>query len=426
MKLKAEINNAQASLEISLTAKELAPFLDQALADKLKEFEAPGFRKGKMPKAMYIQKYSIESVYPEAIDLVLNDKYPALVQKEELNVISQPEFDWAKLEISQEKGFKVVGTVDLMPVIELSDYDKVHEGVKKKRVTVPKKDIEAKINTLIENKAIIEIKEDKAVDGDIVTIDFEGFVDDVAFEGGKGENYPLTLGSNSFIPGFEEQLIGSKAGDEVEVKVAFPKEYQAADLAGKDAVFKCLVHEVKAKVLPELTDELVKEINAYEVETVAALEKAIKEELKAAKNKEVDDAYAKEIIDALIKEANLEAPQSMIREETEYTLNNFKQQIAQQGMEFDMYIQMMGMTEDMIRADIDRDSKRKIEEMLILDAVVKAENYEFTDAEAEEKIEELAKNAGMEVNEVKNMIGDLDRLKRDMAFDRAYKLILGE
>ncbi len=426
MKLKAEINKTVANIEISLTAKELAPFLDQALTAKLKDFEAPGFRKGKMPKAMFLSKYSIESVYPEAIDMVLNAKYPELVQKESLNVIASPEFNWATLEMDKEKGFKVVGTVDLMPVIELEGYDKVHEGVTKKRTTVTKKEVSAKIDSLIENKAVVEIKEDSAVDGDIVVIDFEGFKDDVAFEGGKGENYPLTLGSNSFIPGFEEQLIGTKAGDEVEVKVTFPKEYQAEDLAGAEAVFKCLVHEVKAKVLPELTDELVKEINGYEVETVADLEKAVKAEIKEAKTKENENAYSNEIIEKLIAQADFEAPASMIREETEHTLNNFKQQIAQQGMEFEMYIQMLGMTEDMLRADIDRESKRKIEEMLVLDAVVQAENFEFTDEDANAKMEELAKSANMELEDVKKAIGDVERLKRDMAFDRAYKLVLGE
>lgn len=425
MNLKAEIKNAVANIEIELNKEEVAPFLDKALTAKLKDFEAPGFRKGKMPKAMFLSKYSIESVYPDAIDLVLNETYPQVVVQEKLEVIASPEFDWATLEISEE-GFKVVGTVDLMPTIEVEGYATIHEGVTKKRTTVTKKEVEAKINTLIENKAVIEIKEGAAVDGDIVVIDFEGFKDGVAFEGGKGDNYPLTLGSNSFIPGFEEQLIGCSAEEEREVNVTFPEDYQAEDLAGAEVVFKCTVHEVKAKVLPELTDELVAELQNYEANTVADLEKAVKAEIKDAKTKENQNNYANEIIEKLIASANFEAPKSMVREETEHTLNNFKQQIAQQGMEFEMYIQMLGMTEEAIRTDIDRESKRKVEEMLVLDAIVKKENFEFSDEEAEAKIEELAKNANMEIEAVKQAIGDMDRLKRDMAFDRAYKLVLGE
>lgn len=426
MKLLAEINKQSADLTVELTAEELKQYLDLALSEKLKDFSADGFRKGKFPKATFVKKYGIESVYPEAIDIVLNDVYPKIVVENKLDVIAAPEFNWEQLTISEAEGFSVTGVVEIMPEITLEGYADVNKEVELEKVKVTKSEVDAEIKKLIENKAVIEVKEDAAINGDIVVIDFEGFKNGVAFDGGKGDNYPLTLGSNSFIPGFEEQLIGASAGEQVEVAVTFPSDYQADDLAGADVVFKCTVHEVKGKKLPRLTKEIIADTQGYEATNKEELVTAVEAKLLSTKEENAKNKYNGEIITKLIALGDVEAPNAMITQETDATIANFKQQISQQGMEFEMYIQMLGMTEEALRADMDRESKRKIEEMLVLEAVVKAENYVITEEEITAKIEELASTSGMTVEEVKTAIGDDSRLKRDMVYDRAYKLILGE
>ncbi len=426
MKLNVEINNAIAELAISLDAKELAPHLDKALNDKLKTLEVDGFRKGKMPKSMFLKKYTMASIYPDAIDVVLNAVYPTMVEENKLNVVAAPEFNWDTLKIDEKDGFEVTGTVELYPEVTIEGYTQEAAKFKKEAVKVTKAQVDAEIAKILDHKATIEVKEGAAENGDIAVIDFEGFKDGVAFDGGKGENYPLTLGSNSFIPGFEEQLIGLSAGEEKTVQVSFPEDYHAADLKGQAVEFKCLVHEVKSKKLPKISASVLKEITQYEVTTKAELEAAVKEDLVKKAEENTNAKYNNDVIEALIKLANVQAPKSMVAQETDYTLENFKNQIKQQGIEFDMYIQMMGTTVEALRNDIDVESKRKIEEMLVMEGIVKAENFEITKKEIEEKVAELAEKTGMSNEDIMTALGSEERLERDMKFDKAYKLILGE
>ncbi len=426
MNLQAEINQVNATLKIELTKEELAPYLEAALKNKINNIEVDGFRKGKMPKAMFLQKYSIAAVYPDAIDEVLNGVYPKLVVENKLNVIAAPEFNWETLKIDENEGFFVEGTVDIMPEFEVTGYKEAKDNATLEKVKVTKKEVETEIKKLVEHKATIEVKDGEAEDGDIVVIDFEGFVDGEAFEGGKGDNYPLTLGSNSFIPGFEEQLIGTKEGDKVDVVVTFPAEYHAENLAGKEATFKCTVNEVKVKKAVRLTKEVIAEIQQFEASNKEELMEAVEADMLAKREQEAKNRYQNEIVEALIEKVGIVAPQSMIKQETDFTIENFKKQVSQQGIDFNMYLQMMGADEASLRTDIDNESKRKIEEMLLMDAIVKAENIEITDAEAEDKVNELAETANMSKEEVLNSLGNTDRLKRDMAFDKAYKLVLGE
>ncbi len=426
MNLQAEIKQVNAELKIELTKEELAPYLDAALKNKIANIEVDGFRKGKMPKAMFLQKYTIAAVYPDAIDEVLNGVYPKLVVEHKLNVIAAPEFNWETLKIDENEGFFVEGTVDIMPEFEVKGYKEAKNNATLEKVKVTKKEVETEIKKLVEHKATIEVKDGQAEDGDIVVIDFEGFIDGEAFEGGKGDNYPLTLGSNSFIPGFEEQLIGAKEGDTVDVVVPFPADYHAADLAGKEATFKCTVHEVKVKKAVRLTKEIIADIKQYEATNKEELMAAVEADMLAKREEAANNKYQNEIVEGLIKEAGIEAPASMIKQETDFTIENFKKQVSSQGIDFNMYLQMMGADEAALRADIDKESKRKIEEMLLMDAIVKAENIEITDEEAEAKVAELAESASMSKEDVLNTLGSADRLKRDMAFDKAYKLVLGE
>ncbi len=426
MNLQAEINKINADIKIELTKEELAPYLDAALTKKIASIEVDGFRKGKMPKAMFLSKYTIAAVYPDAIDEVLNAVYPKVVVENKLNVIAAPEFNWETLKIDENEGFFVEGTVDILPEFEVEGYKEAKDNFEMEKVKVTKKEVENEIKKLVEHKATIEVKEGAAEEGDIAVIDFEGFVDGEAFEGGKGENYPLTLGSNSFIPGFEEQLIGSKEGDQVDVVVTFPEEYHAENLKGKEATFKCTVHEVKVKKAVRLTKEVIAEIKEYEATNKEELLEVVEKDMLAKREESAKNEYQNQVITSLIETAGIEAPASMIKQETDFTIENFKKQITSQGIEFEMYLQMMGATEEALRMDVDRESKRKIEEMLLMDAVVKAEKLEVSDEEVSAKVKELAEGANMSEEEVVKALGDTDRLKRDMAFDKAYKLVLGE
>ncbi len=426
MNLQAEINKINADIKIELTKEELAPYLEAALTKKIASIEVDGFRKGKMPKAMFLSKYTIAAVYPDAIDEVLNAVYPKVVVENKLNVIAAPEFNWETLKIDENEGFFVEGTVDILPEFKVEGYKEAKNNFEMEKVKVTKKEVETEIKKLVEHKATIEVKEGAAEEGDIAVIDFEGFVDGEAFEGGKGENYPLTLGSNSFIPGFEEQLIGSKEGDQVDVVVTFPEEYHAENLKGKEATFKCTIHEVKVKKAVRLTKEVISEIKQYEATNKEELLEAVEKDMLAKREESAKNEYQNQVITSLITAAGIEAPASMIKQETDFTIENFKKQVTAQGIEFEMYLQMMGATEEALRVDVDRESKRKIEEMLLMDAVVKAEKLEVTDEEVSTKVKELAEGANMSEEEVVKALGDTDRLKRDMAFDKAYKLVLGE
>ncbi len=426
MNLQAEINKINADIKIELTKEELAPYLEAALTKKIASIEVDGFRKGKMPKAMFLSKYTIAAVYPDAIDEVLNAVYPKVVVENKLNVIAAPEFNWETLKIDENEGFFVEGTVDILPEFEVEGYKEAKNNFEMDKVKVTKKEVENEIKKLVEHKATIEVKEGAAEEGDIAVIDFEGFVDGEAFEGGKGENYPLTLGSNSFIPGFEEQLIGSKEGDQVDVVVTFPEEYHAENLKGKEATFKCTIHEVKVKKAVRLTKEVISEIKQYEATNKEELLEAVEKDMLAKREESAKNEYQNQVITSLITAAGIEAPASMIKQETDFTIENFKKQVTAQGIEFEMYLQMMGATEEALRVDVDRESKRKIEEMLLMDAVVKAEKLEVSDEEVSTKVKELAEGANMSEEEVVKALGDTDRLKRDMAFDKAYKLVLGE
>ncbi len=426
MNLQAEIKKINAEIKIELTKEELAPYLEAALNKKIASIEVDGFRKGKMPKSMFLSKYTIGAVYPDAIDEVLNAVYPKLVVEHKLNVIAAPEFNWETIKIDENEGFFVEGSVDILPEFEVSGYKEAKDKFELEKVKVTKKDVESEIKKLVEHKATIEVKEDAAADGDIVVIDFEGFVDGEAFEGGRGENYPLTLGSNSFIPGFEDQLVGTKEGDKVDVVVTFPEEYHAENLKGKEATFKCTVHEVKVKKPVRLTKEVIAEIKEYEATNKEELIEAVEKDMLAKREENAKNVYQNQVITSLIEAAEIQAPASMIKQETDFTIENFKKQVSSQGIEFDMYLQMMGATEEALRMDIDRESKRKIEEMLLMDAIVKAEKIEITDEEVSAKVKELAEGAGMSEEEVVKALGETDRLKRDMAFDKAYKLVLGE
>ncbi len=422
-----KIENSNAKIAIKIEANEFEKFIELAFAEEVKNVEAPGFRKGKMPKATFLKKYGVESLYPAAIDAALNEVYPKFVEDNELKVVAAPNFDWATSKVSEEEGLEIEGDVDLMPEITVGDVEELRKDIKKKQARVSKKEIEEKISDILSQKGTFELKEEGEVtDGDTVIFDFAGKVDGELFEGGSADNYELVIGSNSFIPGFESQMIGMKAEETKDVVVTFPEDYHASELAGKESVFTCTVHEIKEMKKPELTDEFVASLDDYEAETILSLEDIVKEEIKEQKTKENDAEYRSAVFTKLIEDANFTVPQSMIDQETENTLNGFKQQIKSQGIDFEMYQQMLGISEEDMRKDIDNESKRKIEEMLIITAVNERENFEVSDEEVDAKLEELATTYQMEAEEIEKMIGGKERLKADVEYEKAYLKILGQ
>ncbi len=425
MKLKVEkIENAKADIFISLTGKEFAKHLEEAFNQEVQKVEASGFRKGKMPKAIFMKKYGEESLYPTASDLALNDVYPKLITKNELDVVASPEFDWMNAKISSE-GLEVSGTVELMPEIEVGDYELIKKGIKKGKSTVTAADIDAEISILLKDKSTYDLKTEGTVENnDTVIFDFEGFIDGVAFDGGKAENHELVIGSNSFIPGFEEQLIGMSAGDDKDVKVNFPDDYHAENLKGKEAIFKCKIHEIKTLMVPAITEELLKELE-YDVKTEDEFKKVIKKDLKTKKDSEVLNDYNRQIFTAIIEDCNFTVPKAMIKQETDITIENFKKQISTQGIDFETYMSMLGMNEEQLRADIDKESKRKVEEMLIISTVMKTIEEKVSKDEIAKKVSEFSEVYNLEEDKVIEMIGGEDKIINEINYQKAYNKIIG-
>lgn len=417
-------NKSQYEIEIRLTAEETRPYIDRALAENAKRADEPGFRKGKMPVNMYVKKYGEESAYPEAIDLIVNDIYPRIIEENNLEVVDYPHFDWTKVKMGKD-GFEVKGTVDVLPEFDLPDYQEIKKSIKKPEAKVTKKEVKQEIDSLLAKDAKYEAKEDYAAkSGDIVVIDFEGFVDDVAFEGGKGESYSLTLGSGTFIPGFEEQLVGAKAGDTLEVEVTFPENYQSEDLKGADAIFKTTVHEVQKRTLPRLTDKKVAEFEGYGAKNKEELESAIEEQLKAQKAGQVEVEYEDEVINKVVKAAKLHIPQGMIDQETNHAIENLEQNFKAQGIELDMYLQMTGSSLDDLKGQFNDDSKKRIETHLIIDKIMKESNVEVSDKEVDERLKKLSKDYSMSEEEILKQIGgDTEAVKRDLQFEKARDLL---
>ncbi len=418
-------SGSQYEIEIKLTKKETEKYLEQAIKNEIKKVKAPGFRPGKMPKKIYLQKYGIDSVYPTAVDLIVNDIYPKLIEDNKIQVVDYPNFDWSTMTISEDKGFHVKGTVDVMPEIELPDLEEIKAKVKKKDIKVSKKEIKDEINNILAQDATYKPAKDKpAKDGDIVVIDFEGFVNGKAFDGGSGKDYSLTLGSNSFIEGFEKQLEGHKAGDKVEVEVTFPENYPAEELAGKDAVFKCEIKELQKRSLPKLTEEKIKSIPGFEAKTKEELEEKIEEMLKSRKEQSTAYEYETAILEKIKNATKLNVPQNMIKEETEHTINNLQQTYQQQGFSLEMYLQMTGMDLDTFKKQLDIESELRVTRQIIIDSYLKNHDIKITKTEIKDEIKKLAEQYNITQKEINERLGEEKTpLIRDLEYRKAHDAI---
>ena len=416
---KMEKNMAKLTIEVS--AEELEKAIQGAYLKQRNKISVPGFRKGKVPRQMIEKMYGVGIFYEDAANALIPTAYGKAYDECELDIVSQPKVEVVQLE--KGKPFIFTAEVAVKPEVTLGEYKGLSVDKVSNRVTA--KEIDAKLEEEQKKNARTVVVEDRAVqDGDEVVLDFEGFVDGVAFEGGKGENYPLTIGSGSFIPGFEEQLIGAEAEKEVEVNVTFPEEYHSEDLAGKAAVFKCTVHEIKAKELPELDDEFAAEVSEFD--TLDAYKADIKAKIKEQKIADGNRKKEDQAVEKAVANATMEIPEAMIDTQVNQMAQDFAQRIQQQGLSMEQYFQFTGMTAESMMEELRPQAVKRIETRLVLEAIAKAENIEITDERIDEELAKMAEAYKMEVEKLKEFMGENEKeqMKMDLAVQDAVTFLV--
>lgn len=397
----------------------IQPALDQAFNKVKKNLNAPGFRKGHMPRAVFNQKFGEEALYDDALNTILPAAYEAAIAELGLDVVAQPKIDVKSIEKGQD--WTLTAEVVTKPEVKLGAYKDLEVSVEASK-EVTDEEVDAKLENERKNLAELVVKEGAAENGDTVVIDFVGSVDGVEFDGGKGENHSLELGSGQFIPGFEDQLVGAKAGDEVEVKVTFPEDYQATDLAGKAAVFVTKVNEVKAKEVPALDDELAKDLDD-EVETLDELKAKYRKELEAAKEIAFDDAVEGAALDLAVENAEIvELPAEMVEDEVHRAMNEFMGNMQRQGISPEMYFQITGTTQEDLHKQYEADADKRVKTNLVIEAVAAAEGFDATEEEIQKEINDLAAEYNMEVSQVSALLSP-EMLKHDITMKKAVEVI---
>ena len=397
----------------------IQPALDQAFNKVKKNLNVPGFRKGHMPRAVFNQKFGEEALYDDALNAILPSAYEAAIAELGLDVVAQPKIDVKSIEKGQD--WTLTAEVVTKPEVKLGAYKDLEVSVEASK-EVTDEEVDAKLENERKNLAELVVKEGAAENGDTVVIDFVGSVDGVEFDGGKGENHSLELGSGQFIPGFEDQLVGAKAGDEVEVKVTFPEDYQASDLAGKAAVFVTKVNEVKAKEVPALDDELAKDLDD-EVETLDELKAKYRKELEAAKEIAYDDAVEGAALDLAVENAEIvELPAEMVEDEVHRAMNEFMGNMQRQGISPEMYFQITGTTQEDLHKQYEADADKCVKTNLVIEAVAAAEGFDATEEEIQKEINDLAAEYNMEVSQVSALLSP-EMLKHDITMKKAVEVI---
>ncbi len=416
---KLEHNMAKLTIEVS--AEEVEKALQAAYLKQRGKIALPGFRKGKVPRQMIEKMYGSEVFYDEAANHMISEAYGKAYDECELEIVSQPSIDIVQLE--KGKDFIFTAEVAVKPEVKLGEYKGLKVDKTSTRVT--QKEVDEEIQKERERNArTVEVTDRAVEDKDEVTLDFEGFVDGEAFEGGKGENYPLTIGSGSFIPGFEEQLIGAEIDKETEVKVTFPEDYHAKDLAGKEAVFKCTVHAIKAKELPELDDEFASDVSE-KAETMDAYRAEVKANIKARKEREGKEKKENQAVEQAVANAEMDIPEAMIDLQAKQQADDFARRIMQQGMSVEQYFQFTGLTEEKMMEELKPQAEKRIRTRLVLEAVVAAENIEVSDERLDEELQKMADSYQMEVEKLKEFMGENEKkqMKEDIAVQDAVTLI---
>lgn len=406
-------------ITFTISQDKIKPALDKAFNKIKKDLNAPGFRKGHMPRPVFNQKFGEEVLYEDALNIVLPEAYEAAVTELGLDLVAQPKIDVVSMEKGKE--WTLSAEVVTKPEVKLGDYKNLVVEVDASK-EVSDEDVDAKIERERQNLAELIIKDGEAAQGDTVVIDFVGSVDGVEFDGGKGDNFSLELGSGQFILGFEDQLVGAKAGDEVEVNVTFPESYQAEDLAGKAAKFMTTIHEVKTKEVPELDDELAKDIDE-DVDTLEDLKVKYRKELEAAQETAYDDAVEGAAIELAVANAEIvDLPEEMIHEEVNRSVNEFMGNMQRQGISPEMYFQLTGTTQEDLHNQYSAEADKRVKTNLVIEAIAKVEGFEATDSEIEQEINDLATEYNMPADQVRSLLS-ADMLKHDIAMKKAVEVI---
>jgi len=421
MSLQVErLENNMARLTVEVPAEEVEKALQSAYLKERSRISLPGFRKGKVPRQIIEKTYGVELFYDEAANTLLQEAYPKAYDACELEIASQPSIDVVQLE--KGKDFIFTAEVAIKPEVTLGTYKGL--PYKPMDVDVTDEEVLEEINKELEKNArTVEVTDRAILDKDIIALDFEGFVDGVAFEGGKGEDFPLTIGSGSFIPGFEEQLIGAEIGQDISVTVTFPEAYQAAELAGKEAIFQCKIKEIKAKELPELDDEFASDVSEFE--TVDAYKDEVRTKIQARKDAQEKEDKENQVVDQAIENAQMDIPKPMIDSEVKQMQNEFANRLQQQGLSVEQYFQFTGMDQETMLAEMTPQAEKRIKTRLLLEAIAEAEQIQITEERLAEEMQKMADTYQMEVEKIKEMMGEneIERMKQDIAVQDAITLL---
>lgn len=418
-----KIENNKVKFTFDVTPHEFDHGLDHAYDHIKKDIEVKGFRKGHVPRNIYEAKYGAESLYEDALNHVLSHKYSEVQNQNEYHVVGQPKVD---------VDFKVVQTKDAFPVslicavkpeVTLGSYKGIE--VKDIKTEVSESEVNAEIKTLLQTSGTLEPKEGSIEFGDTAIFDFEGFLDNEPFDGGKAENFSLEIGSGQFIPGFEDQMVGMTPGEKKELNVTFPENYQAENLKGKPVVFKVTLHEIKRKVEAELNDVFVESLKRDNVKTVEELKASTRKTLEESKEKEAKSITTETIINQVLANAKVEIPEEMIEEEYQNYIANVEQQAKQYGLEMDMFLQLSGVNKEQFESQARSESKKRVNVTLVMEAIAKAEDLKADDAELISKYEELAKQYNMPVEEIKRYIPEA-LLSNDIVINKAYQFVIDQ
>jgi len=418
-----KIEKNRGVLTVEVEADKFSAALDKAFKKVVAKVNVPGFRKGKVPRAIFEKRFGVESLYQDAVDILLPEAYSEAVKESGITPVDTPEIDIVQIEKGQP--FKFTATVDVKPEVELGEYKGIE--VEDQAVFVSEEDVNAELKKMQERHAELVVLEEgePAQEGDTAIIDFEGFKDGVAFPGGKGEDHSLVLGSGSFIPGFEEQVIGMKKGEEKEINVTFPEEYHSEELAGQAAVFKVKVGDIKRKVLPELDDEFAKDVSEFD--TLDELKKDIEATLLKRKEEERKRYIENTVVTKAAEAAQVEIPQGMIRAEVDNMLRDYDLRLRQQGLNLDLYYQFTGQTEEQLREQMKADAEIRVRNFLVLEAIAKAENLTVTDEEFEEELAKLAEMYQRSVDEIRAIFtanGTLDDFRSDLLTRKSVQFLV--
>lgn len=414
-----EKNKNVKEITIKIEGKEWEDALDKAFEKANKKVKIDGFRQGKAPKEVFIKKYGEESLFMDAADLVLQPAYQKMLdENKDVEIVAQPE---VALKSISKDGVEFIFTITTKPEVKLGKYKKL--GVKKEKVEVTKEEIENALNETLNRYAENVVKDGKVENGDIAIIDFEGFKDGVAFEGGKGENYSLTIGSNTFIPGFEDQIIGMSKDEEKDINVTFPEDYHSEDLKGQKVVFKVKVNEIKTTKIPELDKDFFEDLAMEGIDSKESLEKQLEENIKAHKEQHAEDHYIDELLKKGIENMEVDIPEAMINEELDRMIRQYEENLKMQGLTLEQFYQFTNSDEAALKDQMKEEAEKRVASRLLLEAIKVEEKIEIADDEAKKEAEELAKKYNMEKDEFLKLFGGIEMVKYDMEMRRAIEIL---